>query len=173
MFATAKVIENTVNPLQKMSVSRGNLLGHEASLYCSTRGFLLSDQNQIDQNYHRSTAGIPVQYYVVSSLTRKKPVHPELSSIAGLECTPPKDDRHAHRLQAQWAEVDQNADRLAVCAALLARAAAAPETRSKGKVRRLIVYDSNSGSYPTRLDASLRTCWFSNQMNQKLACCLH
>ena len=47
---------------------------------------------------------------------------------------PTKDDCRAHRLQAQWAEVDHNADRLAIGVAILARAAAAPETPSEGKV---------------------------------------
>ena len=64
---------------------------------------------------------------------------------------PTKDDCRAHRMQAQWTEVDHNADRLAVGAGLLARAAAAPETPSKGQVRRLSVFDSISGSYASRL----------------------
>ena len=52
----------------------------------------------------------------------------------GGDCMPTKDACRAHRLQAQWAEVENNADRLAIGAALLARAAAAPETPSKGQV---------------------------------------
>ena len=47
---------------------------------------------------------------------------------------PTKDDCRAHRLQAQCAEVDHNADRLAVSVALLARAATAPGTPSERQV---------------------------------------
>ncbi len=85
---------------------------------------------------------------------------------------PTKNDCRAHRMQAQWTEVDHNADRLAVGAGLLARAAAAPETPSKGQVRRLSVFDSISGSYASRLNATLRTFWFITHINQKLTCML-